>query len=289
MPLIFKDGLVCIKTLGRPNDQELETYPHVFFTSPDTWNLLSWIMSSAQKMNSPGHNFRIPGLSMIPFLMLKVTSTKGSATLNTFLDLPHHNDISTCNINSTFWHSLPHHFLPSDVDWEALKPYFGWAPIPSIQKTFKVTTRYGPAASTQDYLKKHFKARNPVFNIPRHNEAVATDTVFSDTPVIADGSTMAQFFCGSETPWYVMHMASRAPSNSSTPWLIRSGIGEPCTPDGGSYEISKKVTDLLRSLFIADCQSEPYHQHQNKAENQWGTAKRWVNTIMNSSGCPPSA
>ena len=58
--------------------------------------------------------------------------------------------------------------------------------------------------------------------------------------------------------------------------------------DGGSYEISKKVTDLLRSLFVADYQSEPYHQHQNKAENQWGTAKRWVNKIMNSSGCPPS-
>ena len=59
--------------------------------------------------------------------------------------------------------------------------------------------------------------------------------------------------------------------------------------DGGSYEISKKVTDLLRSLFIADYQDELYHQHQNKAENQWGTAKRLVNKIMNSSGCPPSA
>ena len=37
--------------------------------------------------------------------------------------------------------------------------------------------------------------------------------------------------------------------------------------DEGSYEISKNVTDLLRSLLIADYQSEPYHQHQNKAEN----------------------
>ena len=33
-----------------------------------------------------------------------------------------------------------------------------------------------------------------------------------------------------ETPWSVMHMASRGPSNSSTPWLIISGIVEPCTP-----------------------------------------------------------
>ena len=32
--------------------------------------------------------------------------------------------------------------------------------------------------------------------------------------------------------------------------------------DGGKYEISKRLTDLLRSLFIQDYQSEPYHQHQ---------------------------
>ena len=30
--------------------------------------------------------------------------------------------------------------------------------------------------------------------------------------------------------------------------------------DGGKYEISKRVTDLLHSLFIQDYQSEPYHQ-----------------------------
>ena len=41
--------------------------------------------------------------------------------------------------------------------------------------------------------------------------------------------------------------------------------------------------------LITDYQSEPYHQHQNKAGNHWGTAKRWVNKIMNSSGFPPSA
>ena len=41
------------------------------------------------------------------------------------------------------------------------------------------------------------------------------------------------------------------------------------TSDGGKYAISKQVTDLLRSLFIQDHQSEPYHQHQNKAENRF--------------------
>ena len=31
--------------------------------------------------------------------------------------------------------------------------------------------------------------------------------------------------------------------------------------DGGKYEISKKVADLLRSLFIKQYESEQYHQH----------------------------
>ena len=56
--------------------------------------------------------------------------------------------------------------------------------------------------------------------------------------------------------------------------------------DGGKYEISKRITDLLRSLFIQYYQSEPYHQHQNKAENCFGLAKCYTNTVMNTSGCP---
>ena len=56
--------------------------------------------------------------------------------------------------------------------------------------------------------------------------------------------------------------------------------------DGGKYEISQRVTDLLRSLFIQDYQSEPYHQQQNKAENCFGLAKHYTNTVMNTSGCP---
>ena len=56
--------------------------------------------------------------------------------------------------------------------------------------------------------------------------------------------------------------------------------------DGGKYKISKRVTDLLCSLFIQDYQSEPYHQHQQKAENRFGLAKRYTNTVMNTSGCP---
>ena len=45
-------------------------------------------------------------------------------------------------------------------------------------------------------MRKHFKSRFPAFNIPRRSEEVATDTIFSDTPAIDSGVTMAQTFVG---------------------------------------------------------------------------------------------
>ena len=87
----------------------------------------------------------------------------------------------------------------------------------------------------------------------------------------------------------VMPMASNQPSNSSILSLTtpeNGGAMDILISDGGKYEISQQVTDLLRSLFIQDYQSEPYHQHQNKAENCFGLAKHYTNTVMNTSGCP---
>ena len=47
-------------------------------------------------------------------------------------------------------------------------------------------------------MKKHLKSRNPALSIPRRHEAVATDTVFSDTPAVDSGVKQAQVFVGSE-------------------------------------------------------------------------------------------
>ena len=159
-------------------------------------------------------------------------------------------------------------------------------PHPSIKDTFNVTTRHGTAPNTQDYIKNHFKPRNPVFIIPRCSEDVATDTIVSDTPAVDDGSTMAQFFCGHDTLVCDAYGINQ-PNNSSTPSLITSENGEPWIPSSvmeGKYDISKGVTDLLQSLFIQDYQSESYHQDQNKTETCFGPAKRYTNTVMNTSG-----
>ena len=99
---------------------------------------------------------------------------------------------------------------------------------------------------------------------------------------------MAQFFCGRDTLVCDAYgiKATKQFINTLSDNIRKRGAMDTLISDGGKYEISKQVTDLLRSLFIQDYQSEPYHQHQNKAENRFGLAKRYTNTVMNTSGCP---
>ena len=49
------------------------------------------------------------------------------------------------------------------------------------------STHWGVSLPNTFPMKKHLKSRNPALNIPRRHEAVATDTVFSDTPVVDSG------------------------------------------------------------------------------------------------------
>ena len=383
VPLLIKDGLAYATSLGKPTDQDMDTYPHVFFTSPDEWD-------PSVLDHDPPH---LDGLdpSQVPdqpfgdpmFDAYGDFNERIITNLNIFLDAPPEDCGSYTEISSVLTANL-HQSSPQESDWNALRPVFAWTSPSSIKDTFNVTTRHGTAPHTQDYIKKHFKSRNPVFNIPRHSEAVATDTIFSDTPAVDDGSTMAQFFCGRDTlvcdayginstkHWHALRpfFAWTSPSSikdtfnvttrhgtaphtqdyikkhfkshnpvfniprrseavatdtifSDTPAVddgstmaqffcgrdtlvcdaygIKStkqfintlsdnirkrGAMDTLISDGGKYEISQRVTDLLRSLFIQDYQSEPYHQHQNKAENCFGLAKHYTNTVMNTSGCP---
>ena len=151
-----------------------------------------------------------------------------------------------------------------------------------------MTTRFGGTIPHNDCLKKHFKSRNPVFNIPRRNEPVVTGIIFSDTPAINDGSTMAQFFVGRDTLVCDAYEIKSQKQFISTLYdnIKTRGAMNTIITDGGKYEISKKVAYLLRSLFIKQYESEPYHQHQNKAEQCYGVAQRYINTLMNLTGAP---
>ena len=287
VPLLIQDGLAYATSLGRPTDQDMDTYPHVFFTSPDEWD------PSVLDHDPPPLDGLDPSQVPDQFFGDPMFDAYGDfheriiANLNILLDAPQGDCGSYTAISSVSTINL-HQSSPQEPDWNALRPFFAWTSPSSIKDTFNVTTRYGTAPHTQDYIKKHFKSPNPVFNIPRRSEAVATDTIFSDTPAVDDGSTMAQFFCGRDTLVCDAYgiKSTKQFINTLSDNIRKRGAMDTLISDGGKYEISKRVTDLLRSLFIEDYQSEPYHQHQNKAENRFGLAKRYTNTVMNTSGCP---
>ena len=183
VPLIIKDGLAYATSLGRPTDLDMDTYPHVFFTSPDEWD------PSVLNHDPPHPDGLDP--SQVPDQPFgdPMFDTCGDfnrhiiANLNTLLDAPPGDCWSYTEISSFFTANL-HQSSPQEPDWNALRPFFAWTSTSSIKDTFNVTTRHGTAPDIQDY------------------------------------------------------------------------------------------------------QSEPYHQHHNKAENHFELGKLYTNTIMNTSGSP---
>ena len=269
-PLLIKDGLAYATSLGRLTNLDMDTYPHVFITSPDKWDH-SQVLD--QHFGDP--MFDTHGGFNQPII----------ANLNNLLDAPP-GDCESCTETSSVFTANLHQSSPQEPDWNTQRPSPAWTSPSSIKDTFNVTTRHGTAPNTQDYIKNHFKPRNPVSSIPRCSEDLATDTIFSDTPAVDDGSTMAQFFCGHDT------LVCDAYGIKSTKQFINTlsdnirkwGAMDTLISDGGNYDISKGVTDLLHSLFIQDYQSESYHQDQTKTETCFGPAKRCTNTAMNTSG-----
>ena len=69
-----------------------------------------------------------------------------------------------------------HDQQPTTIDYNKLKPYFGWVISDTIKKTCQNTTQWTVIA-TRFPMRNHFKSRFPAFNIPRRNESVATDTI----------------------------------------------------------------------------------------------------------------
>ena len=176
----------------------MDTYPHVFFTSPDEWD------PSVLDHDSPHLDGLGPSQVSDQHFGDPMFDAYGDfneriiANLNILLDAPPGDCGSYTSTSSVSTVNL-HQSSPQEPDWNALCPFFAWNPHPASRTLSMSPPGMELAPHTQDYIKKHFKSRNPVFNIPRRSEAVATDTIFSDTPAVDDGSTMAQFFCGRDT------------------------------------------------------------------------------------------
>ena len=83
-------------------------------------------------------------------------------------------------------------------------------------------------------------------------ELVAIDTVYCNTPDIEDVSTSYQLFVGKDTLLTdVYSMKSEKPFSSTVADNIRQrGAMDKINFDRAKVEISNKVKDILRALFI---------------------------------------
>ena len=180
-----------------------------------------------------------------------------------------------------------HNVKSETPDYDKYRPYFGWVNTDTIRDTFKHTSQWGVSIDTFP-MRRHLKSRNPALNVPCRHEAVATDTVYSDTPAVDSGVKQAQLFVGKDSLVSDIYpiRSGKQFVNTLEDNICRSSAMDKLISDSVKNEISHKVKDILRAYNINEWQSEPYHQNQNPAEWRYRTIKAWANTIMNRTGAP---
>jgi len=187
----------------------------------------------------------------------------------------------------------PKKLKPTRRDYSKVRDRFLGAPTDVIRRTFENTTQYGRIGSRDKVtLYRQLNAPHPALNIPRRNEPVATDTLYSNKiPAIDNGCIAAQYFIGR-----ISNFQSVWPSKGSDGQFAKClmdeirayGAMDVLISDRAKAEISNKVKDILRTLVIKDWQSEPHNKNQNYGEHGWRDAQRMSNNLLNYSGAPPS-
>ena len=291
MPLTCKVGLMYLSIIGKPTDQDLERYPAVHLTGPHEWDpsVLDYTHPSGDGeppwSNDPEERYAFdPNFDEFGDYTQRAIQTLSILDDSSSTLTPSSNYLANQHDFRTSQHAVKH----EAPDYEKFRPYFGWVNVDTVQKTMQQSTQWGVSLPNTFPMKRHLKSRNPALNVPRRHEAVATDTVFSDTPAVDSGVKQAQVFVGRDTlvaDAYPMKSGKQF-VNTLEDNIRRRGAMDKLLSDSAKTEISNKVMDILRAYHISNWHSEPYHQNQNPAEWRYRTIKSWTNTVMNRSGAP---
>jgi hypothetical protein len=162
---------------------------------------------------------------------------------------------------------MPKSIVKCSLDFQLIRPFFGWMSADIIQKTFEDTNQYA-RLPTGTMLKKAFRSPHPALNVYRRNEDVECDIVYSDAPAIFEGSTAAVIFFGTSSKVTDVHGIKRDNqfANTLEDTIIQQGAPNRLLSDRGQAIISQKVEDILQKFCIDKWQSEPHQHHQNPAE-----------------------
>jgi hypothetical protein len=271
-----------------PSDAEFDTLPHVVLTSDVDWD--PSIIDNEIDLVTDWHD-AVQDLPSDPYVEPRFNSTgeyrhRHVATFDIFSSsdfVPRSTAID--NILSSNQHDMTR----NSHNYEALRPCLGWVSADTVQKTIMATTQFAREVYNAP-MRKHFKSRFPALNVHRRNEAVATDTIWSDTPAVDNGAKFAQLFVGRRslvTDIYPMK-TDKEFVNALEDNIRHRGAMDKLISDRAKAEISKKVSDITRAYHIDQWQSEPNHQHQNYAERRIATVEANANKILNKTGAPNS-
>jgi hypothetical protein len=121
--------------------------------------------------------------------------------------------------------------------------------IEAIKKTFECTTQLAHMPMST-ILKKWYKSSNPALNVHPCDEPVATDTIYSDTPVINCGITSAQLFVGTKTHTADVYPISLINSLSINFWTT--------SPNAVHLPNSSATVHRLRLVNVSSRLFDPY-------------------------------
>ena len=247
VPLLIKDGLAYATSLGKPTDQDMDTYPHVFFTSPDEWD-------PSVLGHDPPH---LDGLdpSQVPdqpfgdpmFDAYGDFNERIIANLNILLDAPPEDCGSYTEISSVFTANL-HQSSPQEPDWNALHPFFHGHPHPASRTLSMSPPGMGllhtPRITSKSTLGLAilFSTSPDAVNLLQQTPSSLTLLLLMMAPPWPNSSVVV-------IPLSVMPMASNQPNNSSTPSLITSENGEPWIPSSVMEANMKSPSESLISFI----------------------------------------
>ena len=209
IPLSIESGLVYMHTIRIPTDQDLQNYPHVFFTSPDIWDA-----SVLDHEITPSLLEDINQHSDDSLLQDSIFDEYGDLhhraiqTLNIFCDLP------SLPSGEPTTHASLHDSNPAKEDSKTLRPYFL---VGNLSKSSRIPTR------------SHQDLEAPFHNMITSRSTSSPGILFSTFPgemrllpltpssVTHQPSMMVVPWPNSlldEILWYVMPMASKLKNNS---------------------------------------------------------------------------
>lgn len=183
----------------------------------------------------------------------------------------------------------PHVATSHTSDPAALRPFFAFLPVEVVARTLAATTQLA-RVPTGETMKRFYRSPYPALNVPRRDEDLLTDVIYSDTPAIDDGSTSAAVFSGKKS--HVMDVYGMKTDkqfvNTLEDVIRERGAPNRLLSDHAIALRSSRILDILRALCIGQWTSEPHRQNQNTMERRYQTAKRLTNVVMDRSGCPAS-